>query len=77
MMGWNTMMGGYGLVGGGLFSLLILGALVVGIVYLMRNSSSSRGTGTATPTEAPHIPGQAPIEILETRYAKGEIDKEE
>ncbi|MFN2202379.1 MAG: SHOCT domain-containing protein [Caldilineaceae bacterium] len=77
MMGWNHVMGGYGLFGGGLFSLLILGALIVGVVYLFRNSGSSSGTRSVPPAESQSAQHPTPMEILDTRYAKGEIDKEE
>jgi putative membrane protein len=77
MMDWNNMMGGYGMFGGGLLSLLILGVLVVGIVVLIRNSSSGVGTKSGSAPQVHQQSRQTPIEILETRYAKGEIDKEE
>ncbi len=77
MMGWNNMMGGYGWFGGGLLSLQIVGALVVGIVFLVRNSNSGAPSRTQSATSQTGTQYPTPIDILETRYAKGEIDKEE
>jgi putative membrane protein len=77
MMGWNNMMGAGGVFGGGLVSLLILAAIVAGIVLLVRNANRSGGPRSDTGSQEQYRPRQTAIEILETRYAKGEIDKEE
>lgn len=72
--GWG-MMGGYGY--GGLFWLghmiiwlIILAALVIGVMWLVRNMSSG-----ANPSLGQHrSPG---LDALEERYARGEIGREE
>ena len=76
MMGWNNMMG-FGMFGGGFLWILILGALLIVGVWFVRNSKSSGGISTEA--AQPQLPAmrQSPIEILEIRYAKGEIDREE
>lgn len=72
MWGWGWMHGGYGLpfwwVGAGL-RLLFMAAVVTGIIYLFRNFSR-RGDWRS------HR-GESPLEILQKRYARGEISKEE
>ena len=72
MWGWGWMHGGYGLpfwwVGAG-FRLLFLAAVVTGIIYMFRNFS--RRGGWRSHRE------ESPLEILQKRYARGEISKEE
>ncbi|MFI5341303.1 MAG: SHOCT domain-containing protein [Candidatus Methylomirabilales bacterium] len=71
MMGW----GGYGGYGmgflGGLFMLLFWGLIIVGLVLVVRwlwdQGRSRAGAGA----------GDAPLDILKRRYARGEISKEE
>lgn len=62
----------YGMCGiwyGGIFMWIIF-LLVIGLaVYLIIQSTKSRTSDTNT--------GKTPMEILKTRYAKGEITKEE
>jgi putative membrane protein len=71
MWGWGWMHGGYGLpfwwLGAG-FRLLFMAAVAVGIVFLVRGAGRHgwRGHGHETP-----------LEILQKRYARGEINKEE
>ena len=70
------MMGGFGLGGGMLFGgllmlafwVLIIGGAVWFVVTLARNNP-----GAAARTAA----GQTPLAILQARYAKGEITKEQ
>lgn len=69
------MMGGFGFGGmlfGGLlmvaFWVLIIGGAVWLVVTLARSSQGTSATTTA---------GQSPLAILQTRYAKGEITKEQ
>ncbi len=70
MMGW----GGYGYgMGffGGLFMLLCWSLIIVGLVLLVRwlwDHGRPAGGGAA---------GEAPLDILKRRYARGEITKEE
>lgn len=68
-------MGGFGFGGmllGGLlmlaFWVLVIGGVIWLVVTLARGSQSLPGTPTA---------GQTPLDILKTRYAKGEITKEQ
>ncbi len=71
MMGW----GGYGYGGygmgfvGWLFMLLFWGLIIVGLVLLVRWLWDHGRPATGS--------GDAPIEILKRRYARGEITKEE
>jgi putative membrane protein len=63
------------------FGMLLFWALVVtGIVLLVRYASSNRtiGAGPGVPMEKPTGPGRpSPREILDERYARGEINDEE
>ena len=52
--------------------LLVLGGVVALIFWLTRNSKSTATSATSTAT-----PGEAPLDILKARYAKGEITKEQ
>jgi putative membrane protein len=71
MMGWGG--GGYGMVFGPLFMILVLAAVIAVAVLLVRWLGGP-WHGTA-PHQAP--PGRTPLDILKERYARGEIDKEE
>ena len=69
------MMGGFGfgaMLFGGLimlaFWVLVIGGAIWLVVTLARGSQATLGMPTA---------GQAPLDILRTRYAKGEITKEQ
>jgi putative membrane protein len=70
MMGWGG--SGYGIsIFGWLFMLLFWGLIIVGLVLLVRllwNQSRPSGGSSI---------GEAPLDILKRRYAKGEITKEE
>ena len=68
--GWNTGMGAWGL-GGGVLTLLLLIALIIGGVYLFRRNPGDRGN------EDPEGANLTPEEALKRRYARGEIDREE
>lgn len=61
MDGWSSM-GGFGFI----FWLLILGVIIGGLVWLLRVRSMP-GSGWRDTS----------LEILEERYARGEIDREE
>ena len=67
-------MGGWGMMGGWmlLWSLLLLALVVLGIVLVVRalQSSGERG-GDAAP------PRPDALRILEERFARGEIDRQE
>lgn len=64
--GWGMMGSGWGIFMM-LFMLLFWGAIVVGIVFLIRYLIHSRG-GTSS---------EDALDILKKRYAKGEIEKAE
>jgi putative membrane protein len=69
MMGW----GGYGGFGMGLFGWLFMlvfwGLIIVGLVLVVRWLWDHGRPGAGA--------GDAPLEILKRRYARGEISKEE
>ena len=69
MMGFG-MMGGFGLIG-----LIINIALIVGIVVLVV-WAVKRNTGGASNLNQPSG-GQSPREILQARYARGEITRDQ
>jgi putative membrane protein len=66
--------GGMGLLGFGGIGMILFWVVLIGIVVLVVRSflgNNSAGNKTPAPTS------QTPLEILQTRYAKGEISKEE
>ena len=69
MDGWNSF-GGWGMGMGFVFMLLFWGLVILGIAVLIRwllaQSPPSRGSRVRTP-----------LEIVQERYARGEIDREE
>lgn len=64
--------GGYWLGMGlhGVFWLLLIAAIVVGIVWMVR-------AGSRPSENAPRAGGSSARQILDERYARGEIDREE
>ena len=67
--------GWYGMILGPLMMLLFLGIVVAVIVLIVRWLGGSRHDA---PMLAPGATrGRAPVDILEERFARGEIDKEE
>ncbi len=73
MMGWGGY-GGFGMgmgIVGGLFMLLFWGLIIVGLVLLVRWlwDQGRHGSGPGA--------GEAPLDILKRRYARGEITKED
>lgn len=69
MMGYG-MMGGFGLIG-----LIINIAIIVGIVILVV-WAVKRFTGGTSNLNQPSV-GQSPREILQARYARGEITRDQ
>jgi putative membrane protein len=69
MNDWNNF-GGWGMGLGFIFMLLFWGLVILGIAalirWLMSQSSPSRSS-----------PDKSPLEIVQERYARGEIDREE
>ena len=79
MDGWGS--GGYGggtSVVGGIFMLIIMVAVIVSVVllvvWLVRQTSGPTVTG-GTGGMAPR--GDTPLDVLKSRYARGEIDTNE
>jgi putative membrane protein len=76
MEGENNMMhwyDGWGMMGGWWFMLLLTILLIVGIVWLVR----AVGANSTTRRHSDAPPRQTPEEILQERYARGEIDRDE
>jgi putative membrane protein len=77
--------GGYGMGAEGVIWLVVmlavLALIVVGIVLLVRGLSGRgdyRQSSSSVMTPGPNGAGQVtPLQILELRYARGEIDREE
>ena len=73
MMGWGDQ--GYGMWGmgglGWLMMLIFWGFIIAGVFWLLRYFTSDRG-GNVPPSIV-----RDPMQILQERYAKGEIDTEE
>lgn len=63
--GWGT---GWGF--GWIFGLLFMIALIIGVVWLVKNVAGS-GTSSSSPKE------ESALELLKKRYARGEINREE
>jgi putative membrane protein len=69
MMGQFGAGGGWGF--GGIFMLLFWGLLILGVVAIVKWIFSGSGERRDA------SPGKTPLRILEERYARGEIDREE
>jgi putative membrane protein len=66
--GWG--MGGSGFMGlGFLFGLLILAAIIAAVVWVVRSQQGNRTTLLERRSDS--------LQILEERYARGEIDRDE
>jgi putative membrane protein len=63
--------GGWGMLFGPLTMILLIAAVVAVVVLLARWLSGTRRGGYGSP------PGKTPLDILQERFARGEIDKEE
>ncbi|QWG19272.1 SHOCT domain-containing protein [Bradyrhizobium sediminis] len=72
MMWWGG--GGYAMILGPLFMILVLTALIAAVVLLARWAGGP-WQGTIPPHYMP--PGRSALDILKERFARGEIDKEE
>lgn len=74
--GWGWAHGAFPffLLGAG-FRLIFVAAVVVGIVYLVRGISRRGWSGRSGPDEAGRH--ETALDILEKRYARGEITKEQ
>jgi len=71
---------GAGWILGWIMMLAVLGLIVVGIVLLVRGLSGRRDSDQTKYPQGPPPGGAGPtsaLQILEERYARGEIDREE
>jgi putative membrane protein len=64
---WDGGWWGFGMM---LFSLLFLALIVVGVVFVVRSFSGAGRT-------APRSQGNRALDILDERFARGEIDQQE
>ncbi len=71
MMWGSSQWGGFGMIFGPIFMILIVLGIVAGIIYLLRLF------GVAGPTVNSHAAHDRALAILKERYAKGEIDSTE
>jgi putative membrane protein len=78
---WN---GGLGMGGGWIFGwimmLVVVALIVVGVILLVRGLSGRNDHNQAGQPQGPPPAGPAPknaLQVLEERYARGEIDREE
>ncbi|MFV2031278.1 MAG: SHOCT domain-containing protein [Gammaproteobacteria bacterium] len=65
--------GGWGMGFGWLFMLLFWGLVILGIVSLIKWLSTGNRNANLPPQQRP----KTALEILEERYARGEIEREE
>jgi len=83
MWGWGNGMGGMGGMGGvvGIVVMLaVLALIVVGIVLVIRSLSGHQVSGEARRSEETWRGGtgsKSALQLLEERYARGDIDREE
>ena len=70
MMWGSNQWGGFGMVLGPVFMILIMVGIVAGVIYLMRHFGTA-GTGGG------HLAHDRALFLLKERYAKGEIDSVE
>ncbi len=71
MMWGGGQWGGFGMVLGPIFMILIVVGIVAGIIYLLRL------LGAAGPAVSGHAAHDRALALLKERYAKGEIDSTE
>ncbi|MEN8659366.1 SHOCT domain-containing protein [Marivita sp.] len=71
MMWGGSQWGGFGMVLGPIFMILIVVGIVAGIIYLLRLF------GAAGPAVSSHATHDRALALLKERYAKGEIDSTE
>jgi putative membrane protein len=64
------------MLSGGLGMLLFWGVLIVLVVLALRGLAGG-ATNNATGDNLHHAPAPSPLEILQARYARGEISQEE
>lgn len=67
---WHDMSGGWGMGLGWIFMVLVWGLIIVGIVALVKWLMTQTSVG-------PRPPNKTALEVLQERYARGEINREE
>lgn len=75
MMGWDMGWSWGWMLFGGLTMVLFWGGLIALIVVVVRGLTGSGSTFRYT--DAPRSPTQTSLEILQARYARGEINQQE
>ncbi len=71
MMWGSNQWGGFGMVLGPIFMILIVVGIVAGAIYLSRHFGAAGADGSS------HAAHDRALALLKERYAKGEIDSEE
>ncbi len=71
MMWGGSQWGGFGMVLGPIFMILIVVGIIAGVIYLLRLF------GAAAPGTSRHAAHDRALALLKERYAKGEIDSQE
>ncbi len=71
MMWGSSQWGGFGMVLGPIFMILIVVGIVAGVIYLLRLFGAAGPGGTG------HAGHDRALSLLKERYAKGEIDSAE
>jgi putative membrane protein len=78
MMGWDWGFGWGGMLFGGLMMIVFWGGLTAIIVLAIRAFTGNRNRSDYfNNTSTPDSPRETPLEMLQARYARGEISKEE
>jgi putative membrane protein len=75
MMGWEMGWNWGWMLFGGVAMVLFWGGIIALVVLAVRGLNRSSRTGHYTDTPQPST--QTPLEILQVRYARGEINKQE
>ncbi len=70
MMGGGSHWGGFGMVLGPIFLILVVVGIVIGVIYLLTHFGAA-GLGGGQPVH------DRALAVLKERYAKGEIDSQE
>ncbi len=73
------MMGGFGMLGWGMWAMILFWVVVIAlaiwiVAWVVRGTQARSAPGSST--IMPNV-NQAPLDILKTRYARGEITKEQ
>jgi putative membrane protein len=77
MMGWDFGWGWGTMMFGGVITLVVWGALIALVVLAVRSFVGPNEGGARHTEPRSGTPPQTPLEILQSRYAKGEISRDE